>query len=83
MAETTAVMTPKGVLAKMVMSSIVMHSLRYCFVEDSPKRATRGAKSVARLLEKSSRQLPDMVGAMLGGHSFGLELVGKKVRIVC
>lgn len=44
-----------GAIAKMKQSIAVMLSLRYCVVICSPKRDRNGARSVARLFEKSSQ----------------------------
>ncbi|KAI9374754.1 hypothetical protein BJX61DRAFT_496689 [Aspergillus egyptiacus] len=56
MADMTVVMTPNGAIANITTSSRERHSLRYCFVGASPKRVMKGARSVARLLAKSSHQ---------------------------
>lgn len=54
MTETTAVNTPRGAIANMIQSNTDVLSARYCRVTCSPKSCKIGARSVARLFEKSS-----------------------------
>lgn len=55
------VMIPRGASAKMNISMGDTLSLRNCFVGDSPNKDTSGARSVARLLKKSSHQSEEMI----------------------
>jgi hypothetical protein len=61
-AETTAVRIPIGRRANITRSRVVVDSLSHCFVTASPNNVMIGARSVARLLDKSSQ-----LSALTGG----------------
>lgn len=67
MALTMVVMIPSGPIARRTLSAQLMLILRNCLVTCSPKRVSSGARSLKRLLEKSSPSNSwDVVGAIVG-----------------